>query len=229
MKNKLVVVLSVVIIGVLLFSVLFFLRNNEPEINYTEDELKFKDEYEKLNGYELKENYVLKTIDINIDNNVKYVNDEEIMDLLTKGNNVIYLGWSDCNWCRSIVPTLIETIKNNNIENLYYYDFKSLRNNYENNSDEDKVKLYEDIVKIVGDKIESTFDEKSPRNGEKKILAPTVIFIKDGKLIGVHVKSVDSHINSVDELNSSQKNELKSIYEGYINQLNANVCVDEGC
>ena len=39
MKNKLVVVLSVVIIGVLLFSVLFFLRNNEPEINYTEDEV----------------------------------------------------------------------------------------------------------------------------------------------------------------------------------------------
>ena len=36
---------------------------------------------------------------------------------------------------------------------------------------------------FVGDNCdESVFDENSPRNGEKKILAPTVIFVKDGKV-----------------------------------------------
>ena len=229
MKNKVVVIFSIVVIGIILVSVLLFLRNDKPKINLTEDEIKFKDEYENLNGHEIVENYVLKTIDINIDNNVKYVSDDEILDLLTNGTNIIYFGWSDCNWCRSIVPTLVETIKENNIDTLYYYDFKSLRNNYENNSDEKKVKLYEDILSIIDKDIESLFDENSTRSGEKKILAPTVVFIKNGVFIGLHVKSVDSHLKSTDDLSETQINELKSIYDSFINELNANVCLDEGC
>lgn len=229
MKNKVVIIFSVVIIGVLLVSVLLFLRNDNPEIDYSKDEVSFKDEYENLNGQELTEDYVLKSINIEIDNNVKYVSDNEILDLLSSGTNIIYFGWSDCNWCRSIVPTLIETVKENNIETLYYYDFKSLRNNYENNNDEEISKIYENILKVIGDDVESVFDDNSTRKGEKKILAPTVVFIKDGKYIGLHVKSVDSQIKSTDELNETQIKELKSIYQSYINQLNENVCIDEGC
>ena len=229
MKNKVVVFFSIVVIGIILLSVLLFLRNDKPTINLTEDEIKFKDEYENLNGYELVENYILKTVDINIDNNVKYVNDDEILNLLQNGTNIIYFGWSDCNWCRSIVPTLIECIKENNVDTLYYYDFKSLRNNYENNADEKKVKLYEDILNIIGKDIDSVFDDNSTKSGEKKILAPTVVFIKNGSYIGLHVKSVDSHLKSTDNLSETQIKELKDIYNSYISEINANVCLDEGC
>ncbi len=222
MKKNIIIVISLIIIIAVLTLVLIFLKNDEPQINYTDDEIKFKDEYEVLNGIELEENYVLKTIDIDSDNNVKYVKDNEILDLLTKGTNVIYFGWPDCNWCRTIVPTLITTLKENNIDTLYYYNFKSLRNSYENNNDEEKIKLYESIIEIIGEDINTVFDENSTRNGKKKILAPTVVFIKDGSYVGIHIKSVNSQINSTDLLTKEQTNELKSIYQNLINKLNIN-------
>lgn len=229
MKKRFIIVLSIILIIIVMILVLLLIKNDNNEIKYTSDEINFKDEYENLNGYELTQDYVLKNINIDIDNNVKYVSDNEILDLFKNGTNVIYFGWADCNWCRSVVPVLIDVIKEENIETLYYYDLKSLRNSYENNIDEEKVKLYEDIIKIIGTDIESVFDENSTRNGDKKILAPTVIFIKDGKYLGLHVKSVDSHVNSTDDLNQEQISELKGIYKSFINQINSYVCEDEGC
>lgn len=230
MKKNIIIVLSLVVVISVLVLVLLFMKTDEPKINYTEDEISFKDEYEKLNGLELIENYVLKTINIDSDNNVEYINDKEIMDKLTNGTNVIYFGWADCNWCRSIIPTLIDTLKENDINTLYYYDFKNVRTAYENNNDDIKSELYEDILEVIGEDITSVFDEESLRSNEKKILAPTVVFIKNGEYVGLHFKSVDSQLNATDELSDSQKIELKNIYQKYINQLKFNVCTsDEGC
>lgn len=230
MKKKIIIVISLIVIISIMALVLLFMSTSDPNINYTEDEIKFKEEYESLNGTELAENYILKTIDIDSDNNVKYIKDSEILDKLTNGTNVIYFGWADCNWCRSVVPILIETLKNNNIETLYYYDFKTLRTAYENDNDDKKVKIYEEIIKIIGNDIETVFDENSLKSGEKKILAPTVVFIKNGQYIGLHFKSVDSQINSTDELTSEQEKELKGKYQTLLEQLNTNVCTsNEGC
>ena len=227
MKKRLIIILSVLLIFVTLIVILFFIKKDSNKIEYTADEIKFKDEYENINGYELKEGYILNTININIDNNVKYVDDNELIKILKKGNNVIYFGWSDCNWCRTIVPILTNVVREENI-NLYYYDLKSLRNNYENDIDKEKVKLYEDIIKIIGKDIDVVFDENSLKSGEKKILAPTVVFIKNGRYLKQHVKSLDSHKNSSDKLTDNQINELTKIYKTNINELKENTC-NEGC
>ena len=230
MKKKLVLVISCVFIFALLALVLIFMSIDKPILNYTEEEIKFKDEYENNNGIELAENYILKTINIESDNNVKYVNDDQILSLLSSGTNVIYFGWSDCNWCRTVVPVLVSTLKENDVDTLYYYNFKNLRTAYENDNDDKKTKIYEEILNIIGDDISSVFDENSLKNGEKKILAPTVVFVKDGEYVGLHVKSVDSQLNSTDDLNKEQINELKDIYQTLINQINSNICSnDEGC
>lgn len=230
MKKNIVIIISIIIVITIMSLVLVFMKTDEPKINYTEDEIKFKTDYEILNGTELAQDYVLKTIDIDSDNNVKYINDNDIIDKLTKGTNIIYFGWEDCNWCRSVVPTLIETLKENEIDTLYYYNFKDLRTSYENKTDENKSKIYEDILSIIGNDITSVFNEESNRSGEKKILAPTVVFIKDGNYVGLHVKSVDSHLNSTDELTDKQIKELKNIYKNNISKLENNVCSDnEGC
>lgn len=228
MKKNIIILVSILLIVIVMFSVVFIFRSDGNKIDYTNDEIKFKDEYENLNGYELSEGYILKNVNIEVDNNVKYVEDDEIVDLFRNGTNVIYFGWADCNWCRSIVPVLIDVVKKENINTLYYYDLKSLRNNYENNINEEKVKIYEEIINIIGEDITSVFDDESTRKGEKKILAPTVIFIKDGEYIGLHVKSVDSHKLSIDELDEKQINELKQIYKSYINKIRNNIC-NEGC
>lgn len=230
MKKNIVIISSIIVVIAVMSLVLVFMQTDEPNLNYTEDEIKFKTDYESLNGQELAQDYVLKTIDIESDNNVKYIYDKDIIDKLTNGTNVIYFGWEDCNWCRSIVPTLVKVLKENEIDTLYYYNFKDLRTSYENNTDKEKVKIYENILNIVGEDITSTFNEESNRGGEKKILAPTVIFIKDGNYVGLHVKSVDSHLNSTDELTEEQLKELKKIYKNNISKLKNNFCSDnEGC
>lgn len=229
MKNKIVIFISLIIVVSIMASVLIFMKTDKPTINLTDDEVKFKEEYESLNGTSYKEDYILKNVDIESDNNIKYVSDSEILSLLEEGTNIIYFGWADCNWCRSIVPTLIKTIKENEIETIYYYDFKSLRNAYENNSDKEKVEIYEKIIDIIGEDIESVFAEESERKGEKKVLAPTVIFIKNGKFNGLHVKSVDSQEKSTDDLAEKELEELKKIYQNYIDETFLNVCYEEGC
>lgn len=230
MKKNVIIIISLIIIIAVMSFVLVLMKTDKNQNEFTEDEIKFKQEYESVNGVELAENYSLKNVEIVSDNNVSYVTDDEVLDLLKKGTNVIYFGWADCNWCRSIVPTLIEVLKDNNIDTLYYYDFKSLRSAYEEGSNDKKVSIYEDILDIIGEDISSVFDENSLRSGEKKVLAPTVVFIKDGKYVGLHVKSIDSQINSTDLLTKKQIKELYEKYQTLVNQIKSNVCTtDEGC
>lgn len=230
MKKNLIIITSIVVIIAVMSSVLLFLKNDEPQVIYTDDEIKFKDEYEKLNGTELSDNYILKAINIDSDNNVKYVSDDQLLNVLTIGTNVIYFGWPDCNWCRTMLPILISTLKENNVDTLYYYNFKSLRTAYEENNDEKKVKLYEDIINIIGNDIETVFDEDSKRSGEKKMLAPTVVFIKNGNYIGLHFKTVDSQTDASSKLTKEEEEELKKKYKTLIESINNNVCVEnEGC
>ena len=229
MKKKVVIIISVILIVLVMVSVLFSMKKDDVTVTYTEDEIKFKDEYEKVNGMELSSDYVLKNITIPNDNNVVYLSDNNIVEKLTKGTNVIYFGWADCNWCRTALPVLLDTLKENNIDTLYYYDFKSLRNAYEN-GDEEKSKIYENIISIIGNDINTYFDEDSSRKDMKKMLVPTVVFIKNGDYIGLHFKTVDSQVNSTDELNKEQVLELKHSYQSLIDQINASVCTtDEGC
>lgn len=229
MKKNIIIIVSLIVIMGVLIGVLFFIKTDDSSNLYTKDEINFKDEYEKLNGYAVSEDYILKSIDIETDNNVKYVSDNEIIDLMKNGTNIIYFGWADCNWCRTLIPVLLEVLKENKIDTLYYYDFKSLRNSYEN-KDEEKSKIYEEIINIIGDDISTTFDENSARSGEKKILAPTVVFIKNNSYVGLHFKTVDSQKKSTDDLNKGQIQELKNKLQEKIDLINNNVCTtDDGC
>lgn len=227
MKKNIIIIISTIIV-ILVMGLFLLLMKTDETTKYSVDEIKFKDEYEVLNGTDYGES-ILKTLTIESDNNVIYVNDNEILNLLTKGTNVIYFGWPECNWCRSMLPTLVSTLKKNNIENLYYYNFKSLRTMYEDGTNKNMVDIYDGIIDIIGEDITTTFSEDSERSGEKRILAPTVIFIKDGKYVGLHVKTVDSQLKSSDELSKDQLKELEKIYQNYIDKLNMNVCVEEGC
>lgn len=229
MRKNMIIIISVIIVIGVLSTVLFFIKTDDVKDVYTDDEIKFKNEYEKDNGVELTENYILKTLNIDSDNNVKYVSDDEIVKLLHKGTNVIYFGWSECNWCRTALPILLKTLKENNVDTLYYYNLKKLRDSYEN-EDEEKSKIYEEIINVIGTDINTVFDENSTRANEKKILVPTVVFIKDGNYVGLHFKTVDSQVNSTDELDEQEKQELSRKYQELIDKINTNVCTtDEGC
>ena len=83
MKKNLIIITSIVVIIAVMSSVLLFLKNDEPQVIYTDDEIKFKDEYEKLNGTELSDNYILKAINID-SNNIFLDNEDEKRNSVTE-------------------------------------------------------------------------------------------------------------------------------------------------
>lgn len=210
MKNKKLIIgiilISILIIGSITAYIL--IQNNK-------DSYKFKKEYESYNNKswqheEQKGKYL--NIEINKDNPIIYLNDEEIVKELKTGNKIIYFGFPDCNWCRSAVPVLLKTAEENGIEKIYYYNFKEVREAFEKDSDNDKSKIYKEITDFLGDNITSTFESGS-KKGEKRLSAPTVVLIKNGKVASFHYRTVDSHQNYNKNLTSTEYNELYKIYE----------------
>ena len=60
----------------------------------------------------------------------------------------------------------------------------------------------------------------------KRLYFPTVIFVKDGKVIGSHSGTVASQTDPSIALNESEHNELKKIYTDYMKTISSNLCTD---
>ena len=195
MKKKIIITVSILIIISIMTLLLLFIKNDEPKKILTDDEIKFKEEYEKYNNVSYNEE-TLKEININSDNNVIYVNDNNILELLKNGDNVIYFGSAENNDCRSIISTLIKLLKKNSINKLYYYNINELSLK----KDEKSINLYNNINSIIKDEL------KIKSN-------PTIVFVKEGNIIGIYSK-VDMD-NNIDFNNK---------VEEYINILKSNMC-----
>lgn len=165
--------------------------------NITDSE-KFKQEYEALNN-----NSVVMDIDEN--NPIKYVGFEELMNIFTSGTGVIYFGFPGCPWCRNMIPVLFEVASFNNINTIYYFNPRDIRTN---GDDE-----YQKLVNILGDYLLQN------DNGEKTLYVPDVYFVKNGKIIGNHLSTVDSQTDPYTPLTEEQTKELKDIYQRLFDQL----------
>lgn len=202
-------------------------------INTDIDALKFKKEYESLNGEEYLE------ININKNNPIEYADYDKLLEVITNGTGIIYLGFPECPWCRNALPVLLDVAKDNKVDTIYYMNILNERDSYvvEDNKlvyaldeegnpkkgTEGYFKLLEALDKHLSDYVVS-FDGKTYEVGEKRIYAPTMIFVRDGKVVGLHVSTVDSQKNPKEKLTHEQYKELYSIYEDYINELESGTC-----
>lgn len=225
MKKYIILIVSFIVCVILSLLIGKYIDNNS---DYSTDEIKFKEEYESINNTEWEiSGYKGNYLDISIPKNnlIKYANNDNIVDLLNKGTQVIYFGNAKCNWCRSAVSVLIDIAIEKELDEIYYYDFFSLRDAYEEGSNKDLVKLYEDIISKLDNFIDKTFDENSKVAGKKRLSAPTVVIVSNGKVEDVHYKTVDSHTDYNKDLDKKQKNELKKIYQDMFSKL-VYVCTD---
>lgn len=156
------------------------------------DAIKFKQEYEALN-----DDSVVMNIEEN--NPIKYVEFEEVIDILTTGTGVIYFGFPGCPWCRNMIPVLFDVATINNIDTIYYYNPSNIRSNGDDN--------YKQLISILGDYLESD-DE-----GNKILYVPDVYFVRDGQIVGHHLSTVTSQTNPYTPLTEEQTSELESIYQ----------------
>lgn len=210
MKNKKLIIglilIPILIIGAITTYIL---------IQNSKDSYKFKKEYESYNNksweYEGKKGKYLN-IEINKDNPIIYLNDENIVKELKEGDKIIYFGFPDCNWCRAALPVLLKSAEENGVEKIYYYDFGEVRETFEKNKNNEKAKIYQQIIEVLDSNITSTF-ESGAKKGEKRLSAPTVVLMKDGKVSSFHYRTVESHQNYNKNLTTEEYNELYKIYE----------------
>jgi len=192
MKKK-ILIISVVI--VLLLGITIFCL-------YQNDSIRFKLSYEYINLVEYNNGKKIK-VEIPSDNRIKYLNEKEIVILIKEGTGILYFGYNTCPWCRNVVPVLIDTVKENNIDTIYYADIHNLNLSYNN----------KEIYNLLNDYLREN-DE-----GKKVLAVPDVYFIKNGEIVGHQLGAVDSYYNPYVEMTKNQKQELKTIYEGLIKEL----------
>lgn len=210
MKNKKLIIGLILILILIIGAITTYIL-----IQNSKDSYKFKKEYESYNNksweYEGKKGKYLN-IEINKDNPIIYLNDENIVKELKEGDKIIYFGFPDCNWCRSAVPVLLKSAEENGVEKIYYYDFGEVREAFEKNKNNEKTKIYQQIIEVLDSNITSTF-ESGAKKGEKRLSAPTVVLMKDGKVSSFHYRTVESHQNYNKNLTTDEYNELYKIYE----------------
>lgn len=185
-KKKLMLVIDIllgaILVGVMTFGIYQYLKS---------DDEKFKAEYEALNN---------ENVNINISKNnpIKYVTLDEVFDIIQNKTGVIYFGFPGCPWCRNMIPVLFEAAKNNNIDTIYYFNPRNVKK-----SDNDE---YNKLKEILNEYLSE--DE----NGQKVLYVPDVYFIKDGKIVGHHLGTVDSQEDPTISLTEEEKNELLDIF-----------------
>ena len=170
------------------------------------DSKKFKNEYESLNGTKVEGKSVRK---VNIDKNNPFIysSAEEVAKKIeNKETFAVYFGFKECPWCRSVIESLIEVSSDLGLEEIYYVDVKNIR----------------DTMK----------DNEGVSANEKRIYAPTVVSIVDGKAedmtTGISDAQTDAYKKLTDEMKKETYNKFKCVLECVTE--NKNSCsIDKKC
>lgn len=212
--------------------------------NLNTDAIKFKKEYESLNDTKVN-NKKYKKVEINKNNPIKYSNYDEIIDVIKNKTGVIYLGFPECPWCRNAVPVLLDVARNNNIDTIYYLNILNERDSYvvkdgkieyakdDKGNDVKGTDGYLKLLNVLDKELEDyviEFEGKEYNTNSKRIYAPTVIFVREGKVIGLHVSTVSSQTDPYKDLTKKQYKELYDEYSSYVSSMNSSSCpIDSSC
>lgn len=193
------------------------------------DARKFKREYETLNN-DYNDSKTYKYLDINVSrkNNVKYSSYDEVFKILDKGTGVIYFGFPECPWCRNLVPVLVDAADEAGIANIYYLNNRNDRDvkKLENDKVITEKKGTENYYKLVK-KLDSILGEYKNVDGSvKRLYYPTIVFVKDGKIVDSHIGTLDSHVDGRKPLTNNQEKELKEIL---VDKMNKVIICDGNC
>lgn len=211
-------------------------NSNESNSNKVTDSIKFKEEYESKNGEKNSSGKKMRSVTIDEENPFIYSTADDIVSLIDdKETFLVYFGYSTCPWCRSIITTLTDVLKDNDVDKIYYVDIHDIRDVMEldeNNKAVTKTKGSDGYYKLLDklDKVLSDYtlskDKKTINTGEKRIFAPNIIYVKEGKAksitTGISDKQDDAYMELTDEMKKDSKKQIEKIVKEYIS--NNSVC-----
>ena len=236
--NKLFMIIVTVLAAiVLVLNIQKVISNNSQT-----DGIKFKEEYEKLNGKKNDQGKKYREITIDSKNKRVYKTTEEVLDLIDKKKSfVLYFGFDTCPWCRSVVPTLASISKELNQE-VYYIDVKDIRDAFELDDDnkpklvkkgsKDYSKLLEKLEPVLEDYTLTDSDNNEIKVGEKRIYAPSIVSVIDGKAkeltTGISDKQTDGYMKLTKEMEKETYNKIKKVLK-QVSDKNNTCYLDKGC
>ena len=183
----------------------------------SEDALRFKEEYEGLNGTQNSSGKEHRTLFIDAQNPFVYATPKEIIDKIeNKETFYVYFGSAYCPWCRSVIEEAIKVAKEKGVSTIYYVDIwdgdhkEILRDTYKLN-DKDKKELvsegteeYKTLLKyfdsVLGDYTLTNSKGKTVKVGEKRIFAPNFIYVEEGSAKRITEGTSDKQTSSMMEL-----------------------------
>lgn len=240
-KNQkvLLAIIGVLIIVSVVIGFLAFKKQNNTEVKTN----KFKEEYESLNGVINDKGYTYPTVNIDVDNPVVYSTEEEILDILKDKTGVIYFGFPTCPWCRNAITPLVSAADSVGLDKIYYLNVIDIRDSLSINDsgeivvEKEGTKNYKKILKALKSILDDYYVEDALGNkintNEKRLYVPTVVVVKNGKIVDYHMNTVESHIqagNGYAELTKEQKEELFNIYSSMFLKISESACnEDSGC
>ena len=214
MKKRITIVLILIIV---------FLSSCSKVSTYGTE---FKKEHEALNGLENKNGKIHRTISVNENNPFEKVDPSEIISKIDNNQTFyLYIGDPLCPWCRSVLEKAIEIANKNKIDKIYYIDIwdddgnEIFRDKYELedgkaiktiNGTKEYYKMLTICDSLLKDYELTNEDGKNIQTGEKRIYAPSFIYIKRGeakKLVtGISDKQKDSREELTKDILKDEEN-----------------------
>ena len=239
MKDNKLFMITVTVLAaiVLVLNIQRVISNNSQT-----DGIKFKEEYEKLNGKKNDQGKKYREIIIDSKNKMVYKTTEEVLNLIDKKKSfVLYFGFDTCPWCRSVVPTLASISKELNQE-VYYIDVKDIRDTFELDDDnkpklvkkgsKDYSKLLEKLEPVLEDYTLTDSDNNEIKVGEKRIYAPSIVSVIDCKAkeltTGISDKQTDGYMKLTKEMEKETYNKIKKVLK-QVSDKNNTCYLDKGC
>lgn len=232
-KKSIVVIISLILLLVIVGGISYI-----NKIHST-DAYRFKKEYESLNGKKReKDGKTIRTVTIPKNNPIKYATAKDIIEKIdNKETFVVYFGFAECPWCRSIIENLIQAASNKNIDAIYYVNIENIRDIKEikdgkvqttKEGDKDYLTLLEKLDNILEDYQLEDENGKEISTGEKRIYAPNVVAVVNGHAEdleeGISKKQTDPYMELTKEMNQ----ESIKIFECLFKCLEkANVCTQK--
>lgn len=204
----------------------------------TTDAMKFKKEYEDLNGKTDESNNTYRSLSISENNPIVYATASTIVNMIDKDETfIVYFGYAKDAWSRSIIETLINSAQEKNISTIYYVDIENIRDIYTLNDNHEAVRTtegtdgYYDLLNKLNSVLDNygslsydtvvkkhTVSVDVPIN-EKRIFAPNIILIKNGepKILATGISSLqtDGFMDLTTEMINDTKKQFESLYSGY--------------
>ena len=205
--------------------------------------LKFKEDYESINGKEIGENKY-RDVSIDKDNPFVEVDAEKILDMIEKDETFyVYFGDKKCPWCRSVIEKAIKVSKDYDVKKIYYVsiwddDFNEiLRDKYKLN-DKGKVekvsdgtdtynKLLKEFDSLLSDYTLTDNNKKEVKVGEKRIYAPNFIYVNNGKAVKMTEGISDKQKDAFEELSDEILADEEKLFKEFFN--NSTQCSKDGC